>query len=97
MLVRRRASRSLGLGREKRALAADVRGFLPQPASADVLTDVIRTVHGGGRYVDPELAAEAITAGTSPLTQRETGVLELAGGGSSIDEISRRAALSPGP
>ncbi len=29
---------------------------------------MIRTVHRGGRYVDPELAADAISAGDSPLT-----------------------------
>jgi two-component system response regulator DesR len=43
----------------KRALSVGVRGFLPKTASAATLADVIRTVHRGGRYVDPELAAEA--------------------------------------
>ena len=35
-------------------------------------------MHAGGRHVDPELAAEAIAAGDSPLTPREADVLELA-------------------
>lgn len=52
-------------GHLKRALEAGVRGFLPKTVSAPVLTDVVRTVHRGGRYVDPELAAEAISAGTA--------------------------------
>ncbi|ABW16148.1 response regulator receiver protein [Parafrankia sp. EAN1pec] len=61
----------------KQALAAGACGFLPKTVSAQVLADVVRAVHGGGRYVDPELAAEAIAAGESPLTSREAEVLEL--------------------
>jgi two-component system response regulator DesR len=83
-------------GHLKRALAAGVRGFLPKTVSAEVLADVVRTVHVGGRYVDPELAADAISAGDSPLTSREADVLELAAAGTPVDEIARRAALSPG-
>lgn len=83
-------------GHLKRALAAGVRGFLPKTTSAATLAQVVRTVHEGGRYVDPELAAEAIAAGDSPLTPRETDVLELAASGAPIEEIADRAALSPG-
>ncbi|MGW5382252.1 response regulator [Nocardia sp. NPDC003963] len=80
----------------KRALAAGVRGFLPKTTSAATLAEVIRTVHRGGRYVDPELAAEAISAGDTVLTAREADVLEYAIDGSSVDDIARRAHLSPG-
>ncbi|MPV38248.1 response regulator transcription factor [Georgenia subflava] len=80
----------------KKALAAGVAGFLPKTVSARVLADVVRQVHAGGRYVDPELAAEAIGAGESPLTPREADVLELAAGGASVEEIAGRAHLSPG-
>jgi len=83
-------------GHLKRALAAGVRGFLPKTTSAVTLASVVRTVHAGGRHVDPELAAEAIAAGDSPLTPREADVLELAASGAPIDEIADRAALSPG-
>ena len=83
-------------GHLKRALAAGVRGFLPKTASAQELADAVRAVHGGGRYLDPELAAEAISAGGSPLTPREADVLELAADGVPIEEIARRASLSPG-
>lgn len=83
-------------GHLKRALAHGVRGFLPKTTSAVTLADVVRTVHGGGRHVDPELAAEAIAAGDSPLTPREADVLELAADGAPIDEIARRASLSAG-
>lgn len=81
-------------GHLKRALAAGVGGFLPKTVSAHVLADVVRAVHGGGRYVDPELAAEAISAGDSPLTPREADVLELAADGVAIEEIAHRASLS---
>lgn len=83
-------------GHLKRALAAGVRGFLPKTVSAPVLAEVVRTVHAGARYVDPELAAEAISAGDSPLTPRESDVLELASSGAPLEEIAHRAALSPG-
>ncbi|MGY1749330.1 response regulator [Modestobacter sp. SYSU DS0511] len=83
-------------GHLKRALEAGVRGFLPKTVSAPVLVEVVRTVHRGGRYVDPELAAEAISAGDSPLTPREADVLELAAGGAPVEEIAARAHLSAG-
>lgn len=83
-------------GHLKRALAGGVRGFLPKTTSAATLASVIRTVHAGGRHVDPGLAADAIAAGDSPLTPREADVLELAAGGAPVDEIARRASLSPG-
>ncbi|WP_122819103.1 response regulator transcription factor [Nocardioides pantholopis] len=83
-------------GHLKRALAVGVRGFLPKTTSATTLATVIRSVHAGGRYVDPELAAEAMAAGDSPLTPREADVLELAADGAPVDEIAERAALSPG-
>jgi len=83
-------------GHLKRALSAGVGGFVPKTVSAQVLADVVRTVHAGGRYVDPQLAAEAISTGDSPLTSRESDVLELAATGAPVGEIARQAALSPG-
>ncbi|RXR28057.1 response regulator transcription factor [Oerskovia turbata] len=80
----------------KRALEAGVGAFLPKTVSSRVLADVVRQVHAGGRYVDPELAAEAIAAGSSPLTPREADVLELAAGGAPVEEIATRASLAPG-
>ncbi|MFC8451990.1 response regulator [Kitasatospora sp. NPDC057223] len=80
----------------KRALEVGVRGFLPKTVSAADLAGIIRTVRAGGRYVDPELAADAIAAGESPLTPRETDVLELAADGTSVAGIAERATLSQG-
>jgi two-component system response regulator DesR len=80
----------------KKALAAGVRGFLPKAAPAAVLAAAVRQVAAGGRYVDPELAADAISAGDSPLTPREADVLELAADGAPVEDIAQRAALAPG-
>ncbi|MGW7054441.1 response regulator [Streptomyces sp. NPDC054887] len=83
-------------GHLKRALAAGVRAFVPKTVSAQRLAELIRSVRDGNRYVDPELAADAISAGDSPLTVREAEVLELAADGAPVAEIAERAALSPG-
>ncbi|WP_419996857.1 response regulator transcription factor [Streptomyces boninensis] len=83
-------------GALKQALAAGVRGFVPKTVSAQRLAEIIRTVHGGGRYIDPELAADAIAAGESPLTAREAELLALAEDGAPVADIAARAALSPG-
>ncbi|MFF2302431.1 response regulator [Streptomyces sp. NPDC058128] len=83
-------------GHLKRALSAGVRGFVPKTVSAQRLAEIIRTVHAGNRYVDPELAADAIAAGDSPLTAREAEVLEFSADGAPVAEIARRASLSPG-
>lgn len=83
-------------GHLKRALSAGVRGFVPKTLSARHLAEIIRIVHSGRRYVDPELAADAISSGDSPLTVRETELLELAADGAPVSEIARRAGLAPG-
>lgn len=83
-------------GHLKQALSQGVRGFVPKTISGSRLAEVIRTVQAGGRYVDPELAADAIAAGDSPLTAREADVLEAAGDGAPVEEIARRVSLSPG-
>jgi len=83
-------------GHLKRALTAGVRGFVPKTISAQRLAEIIRNLHAGGRYIDPELAADAISAGDSPLTAREAQVLELSADGSPVAEVARRASLSTG-
>ncbi|MHC0432926.1 response regulator [Streptomyces sp. O3] len=83
-------------GHLKRALACGVRGFVSKAVSAQELATIIRTVHAGNRYIDPILAADAISAGESPLSSREADVLSLAADGAPIEEIAERAALAPG-
>ncbi|MCM0676584.1 response regulator transcription factor [Micromonospora phytophila] len=79
-----------------RALTAGARGFLPKGAPGGALADVIRRVHAGGRYVDPALAADALTIPPCPLTPRELETLRLAEDGSPVALIARRAHLSSG-
>jgi two-component system response regulator DesR len=83
-------------GHLKRALAAGVRGFVPKTVSARRPAGIIRTVHAGSRYVDPELAADAISAGDSPPTAGEAEALEPAADGAPVAEIAERASLSQG-
>lgn len=80
----------------KRALSTGVRGFLPKTTSAQALAAAVRAVASGGRYVDPDLAAEAMAIGDSPLTPRETAVLEAAADGAPVEEIARRTHLAGG-
>ena len=83
-------------GHLKQALGVGVRGFVPKTISGSGLAAVIRTVHGGGRHVDPALAADAIAAGDSPLSAREADVLLAADGGAPVEDIAARVSLSPG-
>ncbi len=83
-------------GHLKRALSAGVRGFLPKTVSAQVLADVVRTVHRWRPLRRPRTRRRRHKHGDSPLTPREADVLELAAGGAPVDEIAKRAALTPG-
>lgn len=78
------------------ALAAGAKGFLPKGSPGGALADVIRRVHAGGRYVDPALAADALTAPECPLTPRELEVLRLAEHDTPVAVIARRTHLSSG-
>ena len=60
------------------ALTSGARGFLAKGAPSTALADVVRRVHEGHRYVDPILAADALTAAPSPLTPRDAEVLAIA-------------------
>ncbi|MEU4393775.1 response regulator transcription factor [Kribbella sp. NPDC023855] len=80
----------------QKALAAGAKGFLPKGSPGGTLADVIRRVHRGERYVDPALAADALTAPECPLTSRELEVLRLAEYDTPISVIAHRTSLSNG-
>ena len=79
----------------RRALDAGASGYLLKDAPSSRLADAIRRVHGGGRAVDPELAAEAWSE-SDPLTDRERQVLRLAADGQAGAEIAEQLELSEG-
>ncbi len=80
----------------KRALAAGVGGFLPKTATAEEFAAAVRAVRAGRRHLDPDLAAAAISAGESPLTEREAEALETAGAGGSVADIAAAVHLAEG-
>ena len=80
----------------RRALASGVAGFLPKSRGADEVADVIRRVAGGARYVDPEVAADALSDARSPLTARELDVLRAGRRGETTGQIARSLSLAPG-
>ena len=80
----------------RRALAAGVRGFVPKTTPAARLAAIIRDVHAGRRYVDPEIAASALTERPCPLTDRELEVLRAARDGGAVREIAAAVHLAPG-
>jgi two-component system response regulator DesR len=80
----------------RRALSAGVDGFLPKSRRADAVAAVIREVAAGRRYVDPEVAADALSDERSPLTDRELDVLRAGQRGETIAQIAASLHLSPG-
>jgi two-component system response regulator DesR len=79
----------------RRALDAGVSGYLLKDAPAENLAEALRTVHRGGRAIDPQLALEAWSE-ADPLNDRERQVLRLAGEGQSAGEIAAALNLSHG-
>ncbi len=79
----------------RRALDAGVSGYLLKDAPAENLAEALRTVHRGGRAIDPQLALEAWSE-ADPLNDRERQVLRLAGEGTSAGDIATQLNLSHG-
>ena len=80
----------------RRALQAGASGFVVKDTPAPQLADAVRRVHAGLRVVDPDLATDSLVAGQSPLTARETEVLQAARDGAPVAVIARRLFLSEG-
>ncbi|MDQ0029122.1 response regulator transcription factor [Arthrobacter bambusae] len=80
----------------KRAMQAGASGFVVKDTPARQLAEAVRRVHQGLRVVDPVLAAESLTAGDSPLTEREGEVLKAASDGGTVADIAKSAMLSEG-
>jgi two-component system response regulator DesR len=79
----------------RRALDAGVRAYLLKDTPSEKLADVIRTVHRGGKFIQPELATQLFDS-ASPLSERERRILLLAGDGLSSEDIAAKLFLSRG-
>ncbi|KUN83045.1 two-component system response regulator [Streptomyces bungoensis] len=80
----------------RRALDANVSGFILKDSSPDRLAAAIRSVAAGERVFDPQLTLAALEHTESPLTPRESDVLRLAAAGDDVGEIARTLHLSTG-
>lgn len=73
----------------RRALAAGVQAYLTKDVLRNELLQTIRTVHAGGTYLPPAVAAVLEAQGDSPtLSKREIEVLELVARGLSNKQIA---------
>ncbi|MDP9104872.1 MAG: response regulator transcription factor [Candidatus Eremiobacteraeota bacterium] len=79
----------------RRAMDAGVAGYLLKDRPVEELVAAVRTVHAGGRAIDPSLAVHAWTE-PDPLTDRERAVLRLAGDGQTSAAIGAVLGLSEG-
>lgn len=80
----------------RRALAAGVRGFVPKTTPAARLAEILRDIAAGRRYVDPDIAASALTEDDCPLSERELEVLRATRTGASVAEIAAQVHLAQG-
>jgi two-component system response regulator DesR len=80
----------------RRAMEAHAAGFMVKDAPPETLLDAIRRVHAGLRVVDPDLAAESLALGDSPLTGRERDVLLATADGGTVGQLAKRLFLSEG-
>ncbi|GHG16258.1 MULTISPECIES: response regulator transcription factor [Streptomyces] len=83
-------------GTLRRALMAQVSGYLLKDAPPGELASAIRRVAAGQRVIDPQLALDTWNSEETPLTERETEVLQLAAEGRDPAEIAKVLRLSLG-
>ncbi len=80
-------------GYAREAMLRGARGYVLKEAEEADLLHAVRTVSGGGTYLQPELGARMVTGG-SPLTARECEVLRLLALGHTNLETAKRLHLS---
>ncbi|MDP9792407.1 two-component system response regulator DesR [Catenuloplanes nepalensis] len=83
-----------GVGAQIAAVPPTI-GFLAQTASPERVVDAVLRLAAGEPVVDADLLMAALMP-TSPLTERELRVLEVAALGTPVKEIARTLSLSPG-
>ena len=80
----------------RRARESGALGFMVTDTPVAQLGAGVRRVHQGLRVVDPELAAQSLAVGPSPLTAKETEVLQAAAAGGTTAQIAKTLFLSEG-
>lgn len=79
----------------RRALEAGAAGFLLKSSLRKELTEMIRCVHAGQRYISQEIAQElASHLGAGQLSEREVEVLQCAAAGNANKRIAQQLAIS---
>ncbi|WP_156753304.1 response regulator transcription factor [Actinokineospora pegani] len=79
----------------RKALRLGVQGFVSKAAEPAHITSVIKTLHGGKRWIDPDVSALAVVD-DCPLTDRETDVLRATRDGYSVADIAAQLHLAEG-
>src|SRR6266404_2493039 len=78
-----------------RAMRAGAAGYLLKGALRRDLLDAIRAIHGGRRYLSPEIAQQiALHSSEDGLSEREIGVLRLVALGKANKEIAGELSVS---
>ncbi|MFM9699944.1 response regulator transcription factor [Streptomyces europaeiscabiei] len=85
-----------GPGLLRRALAAQVWGYLLKDAPPSQLAKSVRAVAAGQRAIDPKLLLDAWHCQENPLSARETEVLRHAARGADVGDIANSLCLSKG-
>jgi two-component system, NarL family, response regulator DesR len=79
----------------RKALKLGVQGFVSKSAEPAHIVSVIKTLHAGKRWVDPDVSALAVVD-DCPLTDREIDVLRTTGEGYSVADIAAQLHLAEG-
>ncbi|MGW6441614.1 response regulator transcription factor [Lentzea sp. NPDC055074] len=79
----------------RKALKLGVQGFVSKSADPAHITTVIAALHGGKRWIDPDVSALAV-ADDCPLTDREIDVLRATTEGYSVADMAKQLHLADG-
>ncbi|MEU0535844.1 response regulator transcription factor [Amycolatopsis tolypomycina] len=79
----------------RKALKLGVQGFVSKAAEPAHITSVIKTLHAGKRWIDPDVSALAVVD-DCPLTDRELDVLRATREGFSVADIAGQLHLAEG-